>query len=220
MRIAVRHRNFMVIDDFVETARFELLRESLLGARYQPRTGSLPLWSLSEVRWVRSSPFTSDSVTRDFGDPATVAYFIFVDAFHRALAEMEYLTGPTGETWDHYNGNAVVFPPNGALNWHRDRRYAASYSFYWQRAWDRRWGGELLLLEEDGLLWGGDDDPRDEDPQPVADIGYFITPIGNRVVVIRGNTPHRISAVSPAAGEKHRVSITGFFLQKPPRRSQ
>jgi Rps23 Pro-64 3,4-dihydroxylase Tpa1-like proline 4-hydroxylase len=171
------------------------------------------------VRGVRSSPFNSIRLTRDFGDPASVAYSIFVDALQRVLGDVEYLTGKQDEDWQHFNGSAVVYPPHGALNWHSDRKYAASYSFYCQREWQRRWGGELLVLEEEPPRWSVPHDGKSADgqePEVVDDVGYFVTPIANRLVVMRGATPHRIAAVSAAAGEHHRMSITGFFVPHDP----
>lgn len=214
MRISVRHRHFIVIDDLVEASQFELLYQSLKRAKYRTHVGWSSLWSLSEERAYRCSPFTSDSLARDFGDPASVAYSIFAQALIGVLGDVEYVTGKQRDDWDRFNGNAILFPPGGALNWHSDKKYAASYTYYCQNNWQRRWGGELLVLEEEPPRWGTGEVEGDTDRGAgvVDDVGYFVAPTANRLVVIRGATPHRIAAVSAAAGENHRMSITGFFL--------
>lgn len=218
MRIAVVHRQFMVIDDLLERSRFDLLYESLKRAKYRAHVGWAPVWSLAEDRAFRCSPFTSTTLVKDFNNPESVAYSVFVEALKQVLGDIEYLTGREGEDWHHFSGNAVLFPPGGALNWHSDKKYAASYTYYCQSVWQRRWGGELLVLEDDAPRWGSPDDAVNavSEPAAVADVGYFVAPVANRLVVIRGATPHRIAAVSAAAGENHRMSITGFFVKGDP----
>jgi len=218
MRIAVVHRHFIVIDDLLEKPRFDLLYESLKRAKYRAHAGWSSVWSLAEDRAFRGSPFTSATLVKEFNNPASVAYSLFVEALRQVLGEVEYLTGREGEDWHHFSGNAVLFPPGGALNWHSDKKYAASYTYYCQGVWQRRWGGELLVLEDDEPRWGhpGDVVGADQEPGAAADVGYFVAPVANRLVVIRGATPHRIAAVSAAAGENHRMSITGFFVKGDP----
>jgi hypothetical protein len=221
MRIAVLHHHFLVIDELVEAPQFKLLYQSLRRAKYRTHAGWASVWSLAEQGGYRCSPFTGDSIVRDGGNPASVAYAIFAQALDGILPELEYLTGRRGEDWTHFNGNAVMFPPGGALNWHTDKKYAASYSYYCQSEWQRRWGGELLVQEQEAPSWGrgapeGTGAARAAGAKPegeaVDDIGYYVAPIANRLVVVRGAIPHRIAAVSPAAGENYRMSITGFFV--------
>lgn len=219
MRIAIVHRHFIVIDDLIEKSRFELLHESLKRAKYRAYSGWSSVWSLDEQGAYRCSPFKSGNVTRDFGDPASVAYSILTEGVNAVLDDVEYLTGKHGHDWGHFNGNAVLFPPGGALNWHSDKKYVASYTYYCQSDWQRRWGGELLVLEDGPPHWSPPetgDAGSSQDSGVVSDVGYFVAPVANRLVVIRGATPHRIAAVSAAAGENHRMSITGFFVKGDP----
>lgn len=214
MRFTIRHRNFLVIDDFLEPSQFEFLHQNLTRLKYKP-AGALQwssIWSLSEPQAFRSTPFRSHE--KQPPSPQHAGYAVFMRAMEGALAELEYLTGRKGEAWTHFTGNAVLHPPHRALNWHSDKKYAGSYSFYAQKEWQQRWAGELLIRETDPRRWTPDGDAAEDDvPPPVDGAGYFLSPIANRLVAMRGDTDHRIAAVSPAAGEHFRMSITGFFVK-------
>ena len=42
--------------------------------------------------------------------------------------------------------------------------------------------------------------------------GLYLAPTPNRMIFLRGSTPHMIKPVEPAAGDNLRLSISGFFL--------
>jgi len=44
--------------------------------------------------------------------------------------------------------------------------------------------------------------------------GSFVVPKPNRIVVIKGGTPHSIAKVAAAAGRNARASVGGFFKKK------
>jgi hypothetical protein len=95
------------------------------------------------------------------------------------------------------------YPRDSSLGWHDDPPpYTGAFAYYAHPSWRPQWGGELLVAV-------GEDEEADNH---ASGCGRFVGAAPNRLVVIKGGTPHRIARVSRLAGEHERMSISGFFV--------
>lgn len=167
-----------------------------------------------------------------------------VDALMEALVQQEERLRPAlgryGKDWDDFSASSSLYPSGTGLGWHRDaENNAGSFVYYVHPHWNVEWGGELLLgdvsqlsipasegpffnpaptgLADDGPSWLNShlENERASQTLLAAGTGSFVMPKPNRLVVIRGGLPHKISKVSPAAGAHLRASLTGFFKRTP-----
>lgn len=129
-----------------------------------------------------------------------------VDAVLAAIAErasvLAGLVGTAGEDWVGIVSKVYAYPCRAKARWHLDAGpYSGAFVFYAHDEWDRNWGGQLLFCDEQ----------RSREDAP--DEGQFLTPIPNRLVVIRGGTLHMVANVSEVAGTRSRLSLAGFFVK-------
>ncbi|WP_158913278.1 2OG-Fe(II) oxygenase [Caulobacter sp. S45] len=128
------------------------------------------------------------------------------------------IIGHPGETWARISACPFAYPVGTGIRWHTDRIYSGAFVYYANMEWRPNWGGELLvggvvvegpgvspahrrgLFGDEHLQWGDK-----------GGAGVFIAPLPNRLVLIRGGTPHMVKRVEPAAGDRPRVSVAGFF---------
>ena len=136
--------------------------------------------------------------------------------------------------WKIFSAMPTLYQPGQGLVWHRDSEdNTGSWVYYAHDQWNIEWGGELLLAHTLDL-------PREygvyfhrlsatpELPEPIpwqthldnedanrllleGGFGSYVAPKPNRLVLIKGGTPHAIAKVLPAAGRHLRASIGGFF---------
>jgi hypothetical protein len=136
--------------------------------------------------------------------------------------------------WAVFSAMLSIYQAGQGLVWHRDSEdNTGSYIYYAHPEWNVEWGGELYLSH-------ARDVPREygvyfhrlaaspELPEPPAwyshldnvdanqllmkeGLGSYIAPKPNRLVVIKGGTPHAIAKVRPSAGSHIRASVGGFF---------
>jgi hypothetical protein len=136
--------------------------------------------------------------------------------------------------WKVFSAMPTVYQTGQGLVWHRDsEENAGSYVYYAHREWNIEWGGELLLAHtcdiprEYGVYfhrlrstrelsspppWQSHLDNDDANELLMAGgFGSYVAPKPNRLVVIKGGTPHAICKVRSSAGRHIRASIGGFF---------
>lgn len=115
-------------------------------------------------------------------------------------AELEPWLGRAVEHWKTLSAGAWVYPQGTGLDWHADDgHYTGAFAFYCHPTWKSRWSGEFMVAH------------RPFEPPRWSESGTFVVPRSNRMVILRGGTPHKINRVSPLAGENLRCSISGFF---------
>ncbi|MET8695601.1 2OG-Fe(II) oxygenase [Streptomyces bauhiniae] len=122
--------------------------------------------------------------------------------------------GFQGTDWQYFSCTPYVYPAGSGLSWHDDALgRAGSFVLYVHDEWKSSWGAELLIANQVGQR-----EPRVEQHQGVdTDLGHYVAPVPNRLVVIRAGTPHRVKNVSARAGDHYRMSVTGFFESRPTR---
>ncbi|MGF6870596.1 hypothetical protein OKW35_000050 [Paraburkholderia sp. MM5477-R1] len=108
-----------------------------------------------------------------------------------------------------------IYPPGTALGLHRDDGdLDGSYIFYFSRDWDVHWGGLLHCMVEPA----NDSVPArailnpDEERKSVclAGPGIWVSPAPNRLVILDSYVRHFISRVDSNAGDRPRLTISGF----------
>jgi hypothetical protein len=147
--------------------------------------------------------------------------------------------GRQGTDWDVFSAMATIYVAGQGLVWHRDAMdNAGSWVYYAHREWNIEWGGELLLAHERDIppeygvymhrlrpmagfpeppAWKSHLDNSDASELLMArGIGSFIAAKPNRLVVIKGGTPHAIAKVRASAGRHVRASVGGFFKRPVP----
>lgn len=143
-------------------------------------------------------------------------------AINSLKKEIEPLVGRENSDWDRFSAAAFVYPQNAGLSWHTDQgNYTGAFTFYLPQQWKPEWGGELFV---EAQLSGnsqastssmskdnGSNTEEASSSEVKQSLGYFISPIPNRLVIIKGGTPHKINRVAPASGDRARYSISGFF---------
>ncbi len=145
--------------------------------------------------------------------------------------------GHRGTDWEIFSAFATIYAAGQGLVWHRDSEdNAGSYVYYAHPRWNVEWGGELLLAHERNLpreygVFLHRLRPTRADPKPLPwqshfdnddanellmerGLGSYVVPKPNRMVVIRGGTPHAIAKIRPSAGRYPRASVGGFFKKK------
>jgi hypothetical protein len=139
--------------------------------------------------------------------------------------------------WKIFSAMATIYRAGQGLVWHRDSEdNTGSWIFYAHPEWNVEWGGELLLAHtldiprEHGVYfhrlrptsdlpapppWQSHLDNDDANALLLggagAGVGSFVAPKPNRLVVIKGGTPHAIAKVRASAGRHIRASVGGFF---------
>ena len=145
--------------------------------------------------------------------PTGSAMDAVVDALVNAEDTLSPWTGKRGEDWDFLSATPFLYPRDSGLAWHDDAAdRAASYVFYAHEEWRPTWGAELLIATDLGR-----GEARVVPPQTAlnADVGHYVAPLPNRLVVLKSGTPHMVKRVDPNAGENVRSSVAGFFQPFP-----
>jgi hypothetical protein len=170
--------------------------------------------------------------------PTHTAVDSVIDAIVAGLDGMAELVGKRGIDFGDISACVYLYPQGTGLSWHSDtpRLYTGAYVFYVHPEWNCQWGGELFVADESSRGQDLDagtavalrregtrlkpttvaippflDNKRENAELERVGVGQYIAPKPNRLVVIAGGNPHMINRVSPAAGDRVRCSISGFF---------
>jgi hypothetical protein len=170
--------------------------------------------------------------------PTHTAVDKLLDVIVGSLDGMSDLVGRRDSDFDGICACAYLYPQGTGLSWHADvpRLYSGAYVFYAHPEWNCQWGGELFLADEASrsqdlgavttmalrregarlTATATQIPPFLDNRQENAELermgmGRYVAPKPNRLVVIAGGNPHMINRVSPAAGDRVRCSISGFF---------
>ena len=188
-------------------------------------------WALDDAAALRG-PAVGYGFDLEVRYPSKTPIDLVIDAVVEHSEKFDEVLGPRGEGWELFSGFAQVYARGVGLLWHRDSPdNAGSYTFYAHPEWNVSWGGELLLLDDDaidpdsgvyfhqlrgeGKPWQPHLDNEDASALLMAHgVGRMVLPKPNRLVVIKGGTPHCVAKVQPAAGNHCRASVSGFFKRK------
>ncbi|WP_158839105.1 2OG-Fe(II) oxygenase [Streptomyces sp. NRRL S-1022] len=202
-----------MFDDFLPV---ESLRQIQTYFTTEPFTYVKSQRSRSYVfRHLDGDPLVGTSVFHHYPDPPKNAkkfpsgnsVDLLVHEIDQAAEFLSPWTGKQGESWDFFTCTPYVYPLGAGLSWHDDVRggKSASYTFYAHAEWSASWGAELLIESRGRQGAAGTAERK------AGGFGNYITPLPNRLVVIKAGTPHMVKRVEMNAGEHVRASLTGFF---------
>jgi len=128
-----------------------------------------------------------------------------VDALFEAIAArataIQEQVGIAGENFVGIIAKVYAYRQGDKATWHTDSGpYSGAFVYYAHPGWKKDWGGQFLYNDEEGMTDAG----------PAQ--GRFVVPLPNRLLVVRGGTPHTVANVSQSAGENERLSVAGFFV--------
>jgi hypothetical protein len=205
----VKSTDLVVLDDFLAP---DLFARVVRGVRNQPlRLVHHPVWTKT-WSFQDGSPLEGPahfSLRAPWGDEGLD---LFREALAREVAEHDDVIGASPADWETFTARTYVYPEGTSLQWHQDvehepdisprLRRTGAYVFYTHERWQTTWGGDLLIAGVDG-----------------REVGTFVSPKPNRLVLLRVGIEHMIRRVDKAAGENVRSSIAGFFIRlaEPPR---
>jgi Rps23 Pro-64 3,4-dihydroxylase Tpa1-like proline 4-hydroxylase len=226
---------FTVLDDFLPPAQFDRLWNFL---QIQPMQrvealGRRGHWLIEDEDTLRG-PTVGWGHAWDAQHPTGSP----MDDVMQAIVDRADLLAPAvgryKVDWAIFSAMVTIYRAGQGLVWHRDSEAnTGSYIFYAHPEWSVDWGGELFLAHTLDV-------PRDygvffhklratqglPNPPPgyphldnddandllmKAGFGSFVVPKPNRIVIIKGGTPHAIAKVTSAAGGNVRASVGGFF---------
>lgn len=237
MKIVLKTDQFIVIDDLLDVADFELIWNQFQSTEFefiQSRKwikinrllDGNPLYGkvmLSERTSFDNAPYTY---------PSKTGMDILCSALLSNLDEFEYLIGKHLIDWQYFFVRPYLYPAGTGLSWHDDYgKNSGSYVFFVHQTWNVQWGGELLVSESscddmkrhksatnkfsEMSFLGPYIDNSDENLMLLkSGYGQFIQPKPNRLVVLRSGVQHMIKKVELSAGHNCRCSFAGFFVNQ------
>ncbi len=238
MQITQQTDNFLVIDDFLSSEKFQYIwnffhKEPFRGVQGDRWVKAFklidgqPLWS--DV--YTSQPAQSSRTSVSISYPSGKAIDILVEAIICNASTFADYIGKEGVDWNYFFCRPYLYPVGTGLSWHSDGRedIAGAYVYYAHPEWKAHWGAELLI---DGSDFRDFDYPEYKmydgsmerlgthlDSSVISDAimkqatGYYILPTPNRFVLLRRGVLHRLNPVQLSAGDHVRASITGFFIR-------
>ena len=226
MRLSFRDRRVAVYDDFLATedqahvltyldrAQFRAALPETWGSAY--RLGDGPSLVGSQIFSGQLSEEKSGHVY-----PTDTALDILVERLMNERSNIEAIIGPFGESWSIFSMAPFIYPASASLSWHSDAHCAGAFVYYAHSSWNVHWGGELVIewvdrdCEPPSTSSRGMFRSKEIESALENGMGYYFAPTPNRMIFIRGGTPHMIKKVEAAAGDNLRISLSGFFFCPP-----
>lgn len=201
----MRTADYAVIDDFLPATQWLAVREYIdtESFRFVHEMGWFRTYRLEDGNPLEGPTHLSRALS-----PAQAARAMptgkGIDALIKrlddVLDEFADIVGHRDRDWVLFTARAFLYPRGTALSWHNDRDHelprSGAFAYYAHECWKHGWGGELLLAP----------------PAGGRDLGRFVMPAPDRLVLIRAGVEHAIQPVLPAAGDAVRASIAGFMV--------
>ncbi len=197
--------------------------------RYRRKSYTMPALPLSELL-PREEMLAEARKQTDFY-PTKSAMDPLMEAIVARAREHKELVGEEKKNWLGMIGKLYAYPAGSAISWHSDTAiYTGAYIYYAHPEWSIQWGGELLVADPESakLLRDKTQERRARglttrknhftayEPEEEAIMkngyGHYVMPKPNRLVILAGSHPPRTTQVSPAAGNRPRLSLAGFFI--------
>jgi hypothetical protein len=220
MKVTISAGHLTVIDDYLPAEEFEALSDQVASHRYPTR---LNFVRSSQIRYAMNSAiYLTDQGRELVGTiaseaarrrvltalPAGDAADAITSRFDEVRDLLQSTVGLAGSDWLGYTRGFFRSNAGASMGWHNDEKvYSGAYVFYASRHWEADWGGELCVRPPLGDISGLSPAHRLD----ALDQGQYIFPRPNRLALIRGGTPHRVSPVTVWA-QAPRYSVAGFFV--------
>jgi Rps23 Pro-64 3,4-dihydroxylase Tpa1-like proline 4-hydroxylase len=228
-RIVARIGSAVVIDNFLPVAAFAALRDHVQSLDYKRINSEGVMgraWHIQD-----GMPFRSvDLLWYDrWGQRFGSLFDEVFQAFEGLYSELVPSVGEFGRDWLRWSVNAWIYQVGTGLAMHADGAgvYSGAFAYYLNDVWAPHWGGLLVLadtrveplipINEPGADVQGlyrrqwlHADGRDEAVMEIG-LGQVIFPKPNRAVFMGPTVEHMVTPVLPSAGDRHRLSLAGFF---------
>lgn len=207
---------------YVQDEQFEMIHQKKWVKAFRLSDGT-PAWG---------PPYISD----DYSENTKCGIFptgrgidLVIKKLKEVAPQFENLIGKFGTDWAYFFARAYLYPQGCGLSWHRDNQNNATgaYVYYAHPEWDPQWGGEFLVapaqtkdieMPKEKLYEGTEkflgshlDNKFEREALLSSGYGQYILPKPNRLVILTSGVIHCIKKVDPAAGNKVRATIQGFF---------
>jgi hypothetical protein len=214
----------MIFDDFLDDEEWTTLWTDFQFADLHPVSRTAGAWKLSDgVPLGGQEIITPDRDAELVHDPEHPNRYPSQTPLDvvltNLLGESDSFAEVVGDSWRHISARAYVYPRGAGLSWHRDdsAAYTGAYIYYAHPLWNAHWGGELLIAEDTPadlpIMGHRFENEAYSEALLEQGVGRFVMPKPNRLVLL-GGAPHAVSAVSAAAGDHIRASVSGFFLRQ------
>ena len=228
-RLTLSNDQAMIYDDFLPKSDFEPLLEHAGSTDYTlvHKEGWHKSWHVTDGLPLvgQATYFRENGAYQDYESsryPTRTPLDRLIEAIDGVADDAEPLVGKRDVRWKGMALWPFLHPRGTALSLHRDHTiYSGAIIFYVHQQWDIHWGGHLLVLDprtgggvgfhEPGLYTFLSDENEN---QLVSEpgIALCILPKPNRLVFLRETAFHMITRVDADAGDRPRVTLSGFFL--------
>jgi hypothetical protein len=222
-RLTVANDQLRIFDDFLPKEAFEPLLEYATSDCFDViDAGS---WYKDGLAWRGPTAYFRDNgaYTRseDLHYPTGTPVDRLIEAVSNAAGDAETLLGKRGTAWVSMCVARYLHSRGTGLALHRDRSVCTgSFIYYVHREWDPHWGGHLLILDPRTEPVNDAGVPSfyqflldDYENQAVSEpgIALCVMPKPNRLVLLKENAYHMVTRVDADAGDRPRISLSGFF---------
>ena len=216
MKVTIETPELKVIDELLPEAQFEQVAHAVEAMEYRSTVPRTSIWRDCESENPMESVISMIWPSADL-DVAECKEVIAKNGFamrlyptgmevDQALAAIKSeanaiggTLGKEGRDWVGFISHAYAYGSGTRADWHADATvYTGAFTYYVHRNWDTSWGGDLLVQS-----------PCDSRE---VDRGIFVSPLPNRLVLLKGGTLHSVARISSEAGTNFRRSIAGFFV--------
>ncbi len=238
MKITQQTKQYMVIDDFLSSSGWDEVWKYLQTEHYHQANALnwAGAWRLDDGPVMRGPAITYRLKDHNFLYPTGKGIDCLIKGILDHQNDFAPAIGKLDQDWAGFTALAMLYPRESGLYWHRDAHtWTGSYTYYAHREWNAQWGGELLIADETTNAISADYGIFFSKPKPVMGLegeysfgshldnkdansllmengfGTYIMPKPNRLVLISGGSPHYVKKVDPAAGDRVRASVSGFF---------
>ncbi|MFF4528110.1 2OG-Fe(II) oxygenase [Streptomyces sp. NPDC001407] len=234
MKITIQTPHLTVIDDFLSDIEFASLATSLqfLSYRSMHSKGWVKAYGLPSAAVLQSELATRGIVDSTPPGMSLVGNLVERIAQPDEALQSHYPQGITGKRAT-VTGRIVLSGVGAGLNWHNDAEsLLGAYVFYGHPRWGSSWGGELLVLADgEAGDQGRPESPGRQPRQVIGDVGpdfmldvsaeqyrnsighgTFVSARPNRLVLLTSRVHHRVTPVTPSAGDQPRAAVVGFFV--------
>lgn len=234
MLSAYSNESFVIIDNllspeeaayvwsYIQDEQYEFVHQKKWAKAFRLSDGS-PVWGPPYL----SDPYEANTKCAVY--PSGRAIDIVISKVKEVAKDHENLIGKFEQNWAYFFARAYLYAANTGLSWHRDNQNNATGAFvyYAHPEWDPQWGGEFLVAHPETKhhvmpttkLYEGTekflgshlDNKFERDVLMETGYGHYVMPKPNRLVILTSGVIHCIKKVDPAAGNKVRATIQGFF---------
>ena len=228
MRLTLSNDQVMVFDDFLPPESFAPLLGYTYSAdfRFVHEDAWHKAWKLTDgLPLLAPGTYYRDDGDYEPGDlhyPTGTPLDRLLEAVRSAAGGAEAIVGKSGVHWKTMTAHPFLHPRGTGLSLHRDHSvYTGSWIFYVHHEWDVHWGGHLLVLDprtgagidlNDAKFYAFLSDENQSRLVSEPGIALCIPPKPNRLVFLNENAYHMITRVDADAGDRPRVTLSGFFV--------